>query len=1113
MDARVGPFRIEAFLGKGTMGTVWRGRHNESGQEVAIKMLFANASDQQWLQKSFAAEVRAVARLHHPNIVMVVDKGVVSEADRLPHEAGTRVGPGSNWLAMELLTGVSMFHARARCTWPLLLGWIRDLLDGLAHAHARGLLHRDLKPGNVMIADKRAVLVDFGLAREWTADPSVTHDGQVVGTPPYMAPEQFFADDAAYGPWTDMYALGCSIWAMLAGTPPFGLQGQLPRHREAHCGQPVPPLMARMVIPPGIEAWLRRLLAKDPLDRFRSAADARWGLHRVLAGGVFDDRQPLPREVPPFSVRWPSASGRADTGETAEAGLNLFGLRTPPLLGRTVVQERLWDALRDVGLGQPQVLVLTGEPGNGKSSILRWLAEAASETGAALPIWVRHGEEPSAGDGVVPAVARALGLSHSDRTMALDRLAGWAQRAGVPDTLHADLADLLLGGARRRRSVAERHALLVDTLDYVARERPVLLCVDDVQWGLDTLAFVLRLCQREMPVRPRVLVVMTTRPLPEKNTIASMFGALLDLPGAESLPVGPLAPGMRAHLVNTMAKVEPGLVQHIDERAGGNPLFVVELLRDWVGRGLLVPVNGVLCLRPGANPALPPNIHAVWQSRIESALAAFGEAERATIELAAVLGVNVDREEWSAACRAATLPTGERALDALLTAGLVVPDRHGTDRGFSFAHAMLRESLLHASEAAGRLRGQRQACVQMLQVYADQHPRAALRLGQLLLLLGRPADAIAPLGRGAWAAVRDSEFLLAERVLADRAAAMQQLRVPPEDPLWGEGWLMETRVARRRGDAVAARRATASILEMAGSQVLAGPYSERWRVCFREAHREAGRLAMLDGDVGLALVHAASALTEAAHVRDALALAWCRRDVAMLRVQVGARLAEVDGLLAAAQTTFEAEGEGYGMGDCLRARALLRRRELRSADAEPLYRTAKRVFRRCLTTQEPAHTYVALGEVALGMNQPAEAIRWFSAARERFAHIGHPGPVRLPWREATARLDRGDAAGARKKMNGHSCPSPAWAGALRARLLLAEGNPEGCRMVLQTLILDAEPEAAEQLEVLARAARKEELAAISSAAATLASQLWSTLGFGARARRALRLGGLGIPEA
>ncbi len=213
-------------------------------------------------------EIDAIARLHHPGVVRLYDQGV--------HE-------GRAFLAMELAEAT--LAARVPGSWPEVLDLVEQLLDALAHTHARGLVHRDLKASNVLARPRasggtRWILTDFGIAHQQGQGQG--HAAATSGTPITMAPEQFEGRWTEIGPPTDLYGLACLVWEVVTGAPPW--RGSPMEVALAHLTEPVPAFRPRLAVPAGLEAWLRRLLQKQPEDRLEMAADARAALQ-----GIDDD--------------------------------------------------------------------------------------------------------------------------------------------------------------------------------------------------------------------------------------------------------------------------------------------------------------------------------------------------------------------------------------------------------------------------------------------------------------------------------------------------------------------------------------------------------------------------------------------------------------------------------------------------------------------------------------------------------------------------------------------------------------------------------------------------------------------------------------------------------
>ena len=282
----LGRYTVEAKLGSGAMGTVYRGRHTKLGRGVAIKVLHEDFASQPKMLARFRREAEAAARLSHANVSGVLDIG--ETADGHPLMVMDLVDGGSLRAIMDAVgdAGADSDAADTVTTGlarPRILNFIRQILQGLDHAHAAGLVHRDLKPDNVIVElDHRghevARLVDFGIAALLTDDTGggggrLTETGTLLGTPLYMAPEQAKGDPVDRR--TDLFALGIMVFEMLSGTTPF--DGSAVEIVIANMNEDVPAIAARAphVTPdPVLELFMRRLAARDPARRFASAHDA-----------------------------------------------------------------------------------------------------------------------------------------------------------------------------------------------------------------------------------------------------------------------------------------------------------------------------------------------------------------------------------------------------------------------------------------------------------------------------------------------------------------------------------------------------------------------------------------------------------------------------------------------------------------------------------------------------------------------------------------------------------------------------------------------------------------------------------------------------------------------
>lgn len=271
MEERVGPYVLTGLLAAGASGAVHRARRTDTGQEAAVKILRPDLSDDPDFVARFRREARALAVLEHPHIVRVLESGA---------------GDGRYFIAMELMPGGSLQGRldaahRARLALPVAhaLSIARQIAEGLAYAHARGITHRDVKPANVLIAeDGRHALADFGIAAVVGAT-QLTAAHTTLGTPLYMSPEQ--AQGLPADPRSDLYSLGVMLFEMLARRPPF-LADTSPALLYKHIHEPPPGLGDE--IPAAARALVARLLAKRPEDRPQRAEDVIAALDRAMPG-------------------------------------------------------------------------------------------------------------------------------------------------------------------------------------------------------------------------------------------------------------------------------------------------------------------------------------------------------------------------------------------------------------------------------------------------------------------------------------------------------------------------------------------------------------------------------------------------------------------------------------------------------------------------------------------------------------------------------------------------------------------------------------------------------------------------------------------------------------
>lgn len=487
------------------MGEVWSGRHIDQDIGVAVKVIASEQATKLRRRRAFEQEVRSMARLNHPFIIDVVDYGVIDEQTQ--EETLGQLQQGSPYLVMEHASyGALGSLVRTIESWIQAELILFSLLDALAHSHARGVLHRDIKPQNILLTDlddsPGVKLTDFGLAYALRDTQTVANWHRAAGTPEYMAPEQVIGDWRQYGPSTDLYAVGCLAYEMLTGHPPFG-GDNIVQIADAHLNEPMPPLPEQTDAPTAIESWLQRMLHKEPSQRFETAADAAHELRRIAgpiptgdhvleawksllshfaSSGGDEEITTIPSIVPgsptyslnvlleqaptteadqsPHSsnvssdspripTRWQRSRRSPSNRRIVGTGRGVFEMRRLPFFGRRQERDDLWEHFRKSALDeQIGATLLTGPSGVGKDYLARWFCDRVSELGVATSFRVRHEASDPFVDQLALTLRRDLGLDKLRRPQIEEHLASILRPLGATDAYEwKALAELICSAA------------------------------------------------------------------------------------------------------------------------------------------------------------------------------------------------------------------------------------------------------------------------------------------------------------------------------------------------------------------------------------------------------------------------------------------------------------------------------------------------------------------------------------------------------------------------------------------------------------------------------------------------------------------------------------------
>ena len=305
-DRRIGTeiagYRIESRIGRGGMGVVYRAQHLSLGRQAALKVIAPDLAESSGFRERFSREARVAAAFSHPNIVTVYDAGEVD---------------GTLYLAMEYIDGsdlARMLSEDGRLRPYRAIDVCRQIAGALDAAHAQGLIHRDVKPANVLIAGRIAYLTDFGLTKRIAGTTApLTQAGDVVGTIHYTAPEQIEGREVTAR--SDVYSLGCVLYHCLTGRMPYERETDVAVIYAHLSEDPPKPSVVRPELPSGLDGVIAKALDKSPDRRFESAGDL-----MTAARGAVDAVGPLSETIAP---RTPSQS----RGASSEVGAAIEGMR------------------------------------------------------------------------------------------------------------------------------------------------------------------------------------------------------------------------------------------------------------------------------------------------------------------------------------------------------------------------------------------------------------------------------------------------------------------------------------------------------------------------------------------------------------------------------------------------------------------------------------------------------------------------------------------------------------------------------------------------------------------------------------------------------------------
>jgi len=607
-DHRIGRYRILGLLGEGGMGTVYRALDPHLGREVAIKVL--KKQDDAVAVQRFFREATAASALNHPNLVTVFE---ASEAEQRP------------FIVMELVRGHVL---RSLIGQPIEVATFqslaRQMAEALSVAHAAGLVHRDVKPENIMVRDDGYVkILDFGLARldpgahqgMTTQTASGTHVGVLVGTIKYMSPEQ--TKGGPVGTPSDVFSLGIVMYELATGTHPFDAETQFGVLNAILTHHPVPPSRLNAEFSGRLEALMLRMLNKDAALR-------------------------------PSAAEVSAALAASPTGRSlVRAALAVAPSRHS--VGRVKALAELRAAFEHVGRGRGLLVCVSGEPGIGKSTLVEdFLSEVAAWSGTCRIARGRCSERLAGTEAYLPLLDALEDLLRIDDG-ALARLMKMVAPLWYVQIAPAVLQDSSFGRlvVEARSGTQERlKRELVTFLQEACRQQPIVLFLDDLHWVDLSTTDMIGYLTSQFASWP-LLIIATYRPeelLVQKHPFLSTKRELQTRGLCREIALEFLT---RKEVEEYVAlrfprhRLPAGFVDLIYAKTEGNPLFVVDVLSYLSEQRVLSREHDVWTLTrsvPDIARELPESVRGMIQRKVD----VLAEADRRLLVAASVQGYEFD---------------------------------------------------------------------------------------------------------------------------------------------------------------------------------------------------------------------------------------------------------------------------------------------------------------------------------------------------------------------------------------------------------------------------------------------------------------------------------------
>ncbi len=758
----LGNLNLRKKIGQGGMATVWLAEHQRDTSTFAVKMMHAAFINDDTATQRFLAEARAISQLDHSGIVKIYDYGLISSIEATQRD--------SELFPIGLPYCVMQYHPQGTYKSPAIVNdWSslkRELLlimEAITLVHAHGIVHCDLKPSNILRGESGPIISDFGIIHHLNPqniDYHLTPAKQTLsGTPSYMSPEQIRTETDSFGPWTDLYAIACITYFLATGRPPYNAPLAMTRMLQ-HLQDPLPSLSPLFPVPAALEGWIHWCMSKNPnqrprftyeaLEAFQTLGEAHRTAPVVLGNRALplmsgSSPKSLLEKRPEYTVdQMDRVSERAlMTLIDEESRIShisqgqvqyhsrmersyYFGTEailrfTPPFVGRGELLSELHSELNLARSGESRFVLLIGEEGIGKSTLINQFLIDVHRRAKAETLKINH--ESSLGDfSGIPGMLNALWSSYGQtREQLHSRLSSRSlRRFKVEET---DIQSMIswVSPPSTEADYARKSARLAALTRWITQrchDYPQLIVIDDAQGAIESLSWVDDLLTNH-PYLPLLVIAVTHDRREVINKLPSYPQLAREKRGLERVVIS-LNPKESYHLFDAFFPLESSLKEKLYIQCQGHPRLSLQRMRYWLDSGALrMNQANQWTWDPSETSHQHNQVLYVLDSRISSQ-----KKTMRSLEIAALIGHSFSVKLWLNVCNEAELTLAKEGLSSLLSAGVLsmIDEEH-----LSFIYKEEHQALIQQARATDRAPRWHTLIAQSLDAYHDYHPAERLR--------------------------------------------------------------------------------------------------------------------------------------------------------------------------------------------------------------------------------------------------------------------------------------------------------------------------------------------------------------------------------------------------